>query len=177
LIKLSFLCPDNVRKISVASYMWFLDMILGCQRIEWSSARCQCDIWASIPLGSLESWSSANPCTACIPSVTSAHLFPRILTVFPVTTFHAELVAFQAQYSIHHPKHDASCPTPCLCLLLSDPSPHCADLDPTHLLTLYPTNGAFSKNASHCPESKKQRVRKACAIISGKTNWVISSIS
>jgi hypothetical protein len=28
-MKLSFLCPDKVRKISVASYMWFLDMILA----------------------------------------------------------------------------------------------------------------------------------------------------
>lgn len=26
----SFLCPDKVRKISVASYMWFFDMILEC---------------------------------------------------------------------------------------------------------------------------------------------------
>jgi hypothetical protein len=46
----------------------------------------------------------------------------------------------------------------------------------THLFTLYPTNGAFSKNAIHCPESRKQSVRKAWAIISGRTNWIVSFV-
>jgi hypothetical protein len=31
-MKLSFLCPERVRKISVASYMWFLFRILGSVR-------------------------------------------------------------------------------------------------------------------------------------------------
>jgi hypothetical protein len=44
----------------------------------------------------------------------------------------------------------------------------------THLFTLYPTNGAFSKNAIHCPESRKQSVRNAWAIISGRTNWMLA---
>jgi hypothetical protein len=44
----------------------------------------------------------------------------------------------------------------------------------THLLTLYPTRGAFSKNAIHCPDNRKQRVRKAWAIISGRTNWLLA---
>jgi len=47
----------------------------------------------------------------------------------------------------------------------------------THLLTLYPTSGAFSKNAIHCPESRKHRVRNAWAIISGRTNWMVSESS
>jgi hypothetical protein len=40
----------------------------------------------------------------------------------------------------------------------------------THLFTLYPTRGAFNRNAIHCPERRKQSVKKACAIISGRTN-------
>lgn len=42
------------------------------------------------------------------------------------------------------------------------------------MLTLYPTKGAFSKNAIHCPDNRKQSVRNAWAIISGRTNWVLA---
>jgi hypothetical protein len=40
----------------------------------------------------------------------------------------------------------------------------------TNLLTLYPTSGAFSKNAIHWPDSRKHKVKNAWANISGKTN-------
>lgn len=39
-----------------------------------------------------------------------------------------------------------------------------------YLFTLYPTSGALTRNEIHCPESKKQRVKKAWASISGRTN-------
>lgn len=78
----SFLCPDKVLKISVASYMWFLSKILASQ--------------------------------------------PPDLNLV------------------------------------------------THFLTLKATSGALRINANHCPDSRKRRVRKACAIISGNTNFDIS---
>jgi phosphoenolpyruvate carboxylase len=39
-----------------------------------------------------------------------------------------------------------------------------------YLLTLKATRGALRRNASHCPDRRKRRVRKAWAIISGSTN-------
>lgn len=41
-----------------------------------------------------------------------------------------------------------------------------------HLFALNATNGALSRNAIHCPESRNRRVRNACAPFSGITNWV-----
>ena len=43
------------------------------------------------------------------------------------------------------------------------------------LLTLNATKGAFRRKASHCPLSRKKRVRTACAAISGKMNCQIPS--
>jgi hypothetical protein len=40
----------------------------------------------------------------------------------------------------------------------------------TYLLALNATNGAFNKKAIHWPERRKRRVRKACAMFSGRTN-------
>jgi hypothetical protein len=40
----------------------------------------------------------------------------------------------------------------------------------THLLTLKATSGALSRRAIHWPESRNMAVRKAWAIISGRTN-------
>jgi hypothetical protein len=40
----------------------------------------------------------------------------------------------------------------------------------THLLTLNATSGALSRRAIHWPESRNMAVRKAWAIISGRTN-------
>ena len=33
------------------------------------------------------------------------------------------------------------------------------------------SNGALRRNATHCPERRKRRARKACAMFSGSTNW------
>jgi len=108
-MKLSFLWPDRVRKISVASYMWFFDMILFVSGNEDSDE-----------------------------------------------------VQVKVKRASRLPARDSRCNTG-----------RCKEKDKeyqTHLFTLYPTNGAFKRNASHCPESRNRRVRKAWAIISGRTN-------
>ena len=46
----------------------------------------------------------------------------------------------------------------------------------TYLLTLIASRGAFKRSDIHCPESKKQSVKNACAIISGSTNWSIALV-
>ena len=42
--------------------------------------------------------------------------------------------------------------------------------DATHLLMLNANSGALRRKAIHCPEIRKRRARKACAIFSGRTN-------